>query len=296
MKKVTQIILILLSFVNNTFACSCSGREIDLPIAEFGMLSTESEKLKSFDDLIFHGTLIKEQKVELEEIRYHHTKSKTIKTELHFKIVEAYKGNYLNQGDTIIVYTQSSSDACGFYSKLNTNSIIFATSIGLGKYFTYRGDCCKSVSEADDKKRYDEYLRFIESITNKIDGIYNFKQPKTYWKLGGINDVYSEPQLTFQIKNGELHNEWKLTTKSGDIIEIGNYEAGKKIGVWKLVNINTNLYEHTTIIRTSITYKANKPILKLTEEVRRTYNYDSIPKYKDEVVRTERTEIQIIKD
>lgn len=296
MKKVNQIILILLSFVNITYACSCADREIDLPISEFGLLTTESEKSKSFDDLIFHGTLIKEQKVELEEIRNFSTKSKTIKTELHFKVIEAYKGNYLNQGDTIIVYTQSSSDACGFYSKTNTNSIIFATSIGLGKYFTYRGDCCKSVSEAYDEKRYNEYLRFIKSITNKIDGVYNFKQPKSYWKLGRINDDYSEPQLSFQIKNGELHDEWILTTKSGEVIEIGNYNAGEKIGVWRLMNIKTNLYEYTTIIKTSITYKDNKPILKLTEKIRRTYDYDSMPKFIDEVIRTERTEIQIKRD
>lgn len=292
--KYTILFLVLFIIADSPLiACSCAEREIDLPISELGLLSTESEKTKSIDDYIFHGELIFQNKVKLEIIKNLSEKNESLMTELFFKVIEPIKGENIQKGDTILVYTQSSSDACGFMTPINTKSIIFAASVGLGKYFTYRGDCCKSVSEALDKKRYDNYLEFINVVTTMVNGKYEFNQPKSYWDNGRVNETYSEPQLTFEINNGQFNGEWKLMTRSGFIIEQGKYKAGKKIGIWELKNIKTNYYEFTSIINTKIKYENGIQKHRQIEEIKRTYNFNEVSNYTDKVIRIETTEIEI---
>lgn len=293
MKGLSLILFIVFLFQVASLACSCKERELDLPIAELGLLSDDSSINTSFDDYIFQGRLVSSEKIEIDEIKDLCRKSKSYAVELKFEVVQAYKGDYIDKGDTIIVYTSLGS--CGFYSPINSNSIIFAESVGLGRYFTYRGDCCKSVSEAQDQMRYNEYKRFIEIVTNMIEGKHEFKQPNTHWNGGRINLNYTNPQLEFEIKDGEFNNLWRVALRNGTVIEEGHYRNGKRSGKWTFRRIERNFfeyYDYSTIIHVEMHYRKGKAYRKTLKELRRTYEDERIPYMIEEVRRIERTKIR----
>jgi hypothetical protein len=62
---------------------------------------------------------------------------------------------------------------------------------------------------------------------------YNFNQTRirTY-----PNQTDTISLINYKIKNGKFEGEWNLSDKSGQVIEIGNYHNGNRVGVWKIVS------------------------------------------------------------
>ena len=256
MKK-TIIILLSLFICETSFACSCSDYLIDLPIKEMGWTKSKSDRIESLSDIIFTGKLINQTEIEEEELLYQNQKSKRYRTELIFKLIKSYKGN---NSDTIVIRTNRGSDACGFGAELNTECLIFANQNGNGFYYTYRSDCCKSISKEKEEKRYNMYINFLESMTNMIDGVYEFKQTRSYWKYGGIDKIDSLDLINYTIKNGTLDGEWKITDRKGRVIENGQYSKGKKIGTWEILSIYEDECEGICTEKELIQYQNGKAI------------------------------------
>jgi hypothetical protein len=229
MKIISTIILVLSAQMG--IACSCGTTLIDLPIKEMGWTQTETEGISSMSDIIFTGVLIDERKVEesYQSLLFYETKE--TKYELIFKLIKSYKGD---QNDTIKIRTNNGSDACGFGAKKNTECLIFGAKGQSGYYYTYRSDCCKSISKEEDEKRYNKYVKFLESITNMIDGEYIFFQSRGYWR-GGYQDVSDTLEaIRYNIKNGKLEGTWQIKDRKGRVLEKGEYKNGQKTGTWKV--------------------------------------------------------------
>jgi hypothetical protein len=240
MKEGIITLLFILCIIQGGFACSCSDYLLDLPIKEMGLTQSKSEGISSLSDMIFSGTLLAYYPIEEERLDYLNKKSVQYRYELVFKLIKSYKGN--NQ-DTIRIRTNRGSDACGFDAEVNTDCLIFANQEGNGFYYTYRSDCCKSISKEQDEKRYKKYVDFLESIINMNDGEYLFKQTRSYWNGGHQNQSDTLDLISYQIRNGKFEGEWKITDRRGRIIEQGQYRNGQKIGTWKIVSIYESEYE-----------------------------------------------------
>ena len=140
--------------------CSCTDYLIDLPIKEMDLTQNETEGLSSLPELIFEGTLIDTNVI-------------NNKIDLIFKINKYYKNP---KSDTITIRTNNGSDACGFWAPLQSNSLIFSAQGKDNLYYTYRSDCCKSISQESDSTRYKKYIKFLDIITDMKDGNYIFYQ------------------------------------------------------------------------------------------------------------------------
>lgn len=231
MKIINVIILVLCAQAG--IACSCGTTLIDLPIKEMGWTQTETAGISSMSDIIFTGILLDAQKVEETYQSSLFYESKETKYELIFKLVKSYKGD---KNDTIKIRTNNGSDACGFGAKKNTECLIFGAKGRSGYYYTYRSDCCKSISKEEDEKRYNKYMRFLESLTNMIDGEYVFFQSRSYWR-GGYPDVADTLEaIRYTIKNGKLEGTWQIKDRKGRILEKGEYENGQKSGTWEVIS------------------------------------------------------------
>lgn len=229
--KILNTILFLLCY-QFVIACSCSNILIDLPLKEMGWTQTETKGISSVSDIVFTGVLldIREiQEVYQSELYY---ESNEKKYELIFKLIHSYKGD---SNDTIKVRTNISSSACGFWAPLNTECLIFGLRGNNGFYYTFRSDCCKSISKAADKKRYNKYIKFLESLTKMIDGEYVFFQSIAYWQLGYRDTVDTMEVLRYKIKNGVLDGLWQVKDRKGRILEKGEYKNGEKYGIWEVV-------------------------------------------------------------
>lgn len=246
-------------------ACSCSDYPIDLPVAEMGWMVSGS----NFSGLIFRGTLV--DYYEVKEKYYSYTDVEDIKYELLFEVTKSYKG-YAK--DTVKVRTNRRSDACGFYAPKGTECLIFANKKDNGYYYTYRSDCCKSISRAVDEKRFNKYLRFLESILQKTDGEYVFMQTRSYWQGGYINQADTLEALRYTIKNGTFEGLWKLTDRRGRVLEEGKYVNGKKVGKWKIVSFPNNDFDGPSIATEIITYKNGRPQKSKTIVEDKGYNFE----------------------
>ena len=240
MKKILLIIIVITTTVHKGIACSCGDYLLDLPIKEMGWTQSKSEGISSISDIIFSGTLLEYHPIEEERLDFLYKKTVEYRYELVFKLIKSYKGD---SHDTIRIRTNRGNDACGFGAKENTDCLIFANKNGNGFYYTYRSDCCKSISKEQDEKRYKKYIDFLESIVNMKDGDFNYKQTRTYWNGGYPNQSDTLDLISYQIRNGKFEGEWKITDRRGRIIEQGQYRNGQKIGTWKIVSIYESEYE-----------------------------------------------------
>lgn len=271
-------------------ACSCSDYLLDLPIQEMGWTQSKSARVGNPSDLIFTGTFLEAKRVQEERLDFLHRKGTQDKYELVFKLIKSYKGK---QADTIRIRTNLGSDACGFSAPLQTDCLIFADHQGNGFYYTYRSDCCKSISKAHDEKRYNKYITFLESISNMTDGNYDFKQTRTYWEGGypAQNDTFA--LLSYQIKNGQFDGLWKITDRQGRVLEEGYYDQGEHIGTWKIVSFlqgdgeaSVTKVEHlqyrdgrawkseVVIEEKAFNYHTGRAELVRRERIRKVYEYD----------------------
>lgn len=239
------------------FACSCRDYLLDLPIKEMGLTESNSDKISSMSEIIFSGTLLEYHPVEEERLDYLNKKTVEYRYELVFKLIKSYKGY---SQDTIIIRTNRGSDACGFEAKENTECLIFANQNGNGFYYTYRSDCCKSISKEQDEKRYKKYIDFLESIVNMEDGDYNYKQTRTYWYGGYPNQLDTVDLINYKIRDGKFEGEWKITDRRGRIIERGQYDNGQKTGTWQIVSIYESLFKGISTETEMVEYKEGKPI------------------------------------
>ena len=236
-----KILLALLLFLINLAeikACQCYSSLIDLPVQEMGLTQTESEKLSSFSDLIFNGSLILISKVIDKRKDAFGYETEETKLELTFKVHRNYRGE---MKDTLKIRTNYGSDACGFGAQLNTDCIIFAHKSN-GIYYTYRSDCCKSISKEYEPKRYEKYLKFFNVIIDKIDGNYIFYQTASYWNGGYVNDKDTLKAMQFSIKNGKFEGEWVIIDRLERILEHGKFKNGKRNGVWKILSFKESKY------------------------------------------------------
>lgn len=231
MKILSTIVLVLCSHMG--IGCSCGTLLIDLPIKEMGWTQTETEGISNLSDLIFTGVLIDARKVEETYQNFLNHETKETKYELIFKLIKSYKGE---KNDTIKIRTNNGSDACGFGAKKHTECLIFASKDKGGYYYTYSSECCKSISKAFEEKRYNKYIKFLESLSNMTDGNYIFYQSPSYYKGGYPDTTETMEVIRYNIKNGKLEGTWQIKDRKGRVLEKGEYKNGQKIGTWEVVS------------------------------------------------------------
>jgi len=267
MKNIVLTLLLAIN-LNVLFACSCSRGMIDLPLAEMGLLQTKTSRIQNFGDLIFVGTLL--------------SISATVETEdggfrdLTFKIKKIYKGSCT---DTIKIRTSRDGDgACGFFAPPATDCLIFTNKGRHDLYYTYRSDCCKSISKIHDEKRYLKYLQFLDAVTQGIDGNYNFFEPHSYRHLKIKNLPDTLETMRFGIKDGQLDGLWIVRGNEGNVLEEGKYVEGKKHGKWTIdsyINVK-NDYDSDLNIETEVTkYRLGKIKLQTLTIIDRQINWET---------------------
>lgn len=229
MKKYIISAVICVFCAKMSLACSCGVTLIDLPIKEMGWTQTETSGISSVSDVIFAGILLDVKKVEETRQSSHFYESKETKFELIFKLIKSYKGD---KNDTMKIRTNPGTDACGFCAPVNTECLIFASKETGGYYYTYSSECCKSISKAFEEKRYNRYIKFMESLLNMVDGEYIFYQSAYYYKGGYPDTTETMEVIRYNIKNGKLDGDWQLTDRKGRILEKGKYKNGRKEGIW----------------------------------------------------------------
>jgi hypothetical protein len=210
--------IIILLAPQNTQACSCNCFKTDVPVEEIDGLMVPKKDAPNKSALIFEGTFV------TFEIKGDHLA-------LSFEVLHYYKGK---ETATQIEILTSRGD-CGFRAKMDSKCLIFAYE-HKGSLHTYSSECSRSVSQEQEETKYTQYKRFLELITNKPDGTYQFKRLE--------NDIYSckpfrgktvpELNLQFTIKDNQLDGEWLLYNFDGTILEKGNYKKGIRFGKWTL--------------------------------------------------------------
>ena len=208
-------LLVLWAMTVKVLGCDCGFTFLDLPIAEMGWTQTESQRIEETSDLIFNGTLLAASK-QLHDEKY------GSRFDMTFKVIKYYKGEEV--ADTINISTTGSD--CAFGAKFNTDCLIIAYKNENGRYDTYGSACSKSISKSDDEKRYNRYIRFLEVMSEKIDGHYVFYQNNSYRSDERGNKTDTVEALRFSIKNKQLHGAWKLTNRHGQVLETGQYKEG----------------------------------------------------------------------
>lgn len=221
------IIIALLIFPLGMLACSCGQYQIDLPIAEMGLMGKSNNRLS---DIIFHGELIGADTITINKEKY---------WQLNFKVYKYYKGSGRNTISILAVV-----GGCYYATSMNTNNIIHAWKEKNGFWETLDSKCCKSIPELYQKERYDNHLRFLEIITNKIDGEYIFFQPNAYYENGNPQKSHNSFCISFIIKNGVFHGKWLIKNRKEEIIENGQFKNGQKEGKWYY-----NYYEDETSLK-----------------------------------------------
>lgn len=285
MKKLT-ILFLVFKISAECLACSCNEFRLDLPIQEFGLTNLEINERSDFSDLIFTGRFIQYHSIKEEKLNLNHDKSEEKKFELMFKLIKSYKGP---SADTLRIRTNYGSDACGFAAKQNSECLIFAKKGTNGFYYTYSSECCRSISKEREEKRYNRYLDFIESIINMKDGNYNFKQSKSYWDKGYPSSLDTLDLISYGIVNGQFDGEWKITDRSGLVIEQGHYENGEKEGIWIFKSsFGDDNYLGYTNETEYIKFKSGKPYKSKTiiETYTYTENFELNKKKTQKVIKT----------
>ena len=211
-----SIITLLLQQV--PYACSCNCFKTDIPVEEIDGLIIKKKDALNTSALIFEGTLVGSE-------------IKGDKFELSFEVQHYYKGE---ETATQIKILTSRGD-CGFRANKNSQCLIFAHEYK-GSLHTYSSECSRSVSQEQEETKYTQYKRFLELITNKPDGTYQFKRFKKglYSCKSPINKKIPELNLQFTIKDNQLDGEWLLYNFDGAILEKGNYKKGVRFGEWIL--------------------------------------------------------------
>ena len=247
-----------MTFTNVAVACDCGNFLIDLPIKEMGWTQTETTGISSISDIIFTGVLLDLRKVEETYQSSLSYETKEIKYELIFKLIKSYKGD---KNDTIKIRTNNGSDACGFGAKKNTECLIFGMKGKGGYYYTYSSECCKSISKTREEKRYNKYIKFLESLSNMIDGSYIFYQSPSYYKGGYPDTTETMEAIRYTIKNGKLEGDWVITDRKNRVLEKGTYKNGQKEGTWVVNSYSeSDLEEADEQVRNErIRYEHGKP-------------------------------------
>jgi hypothetical protein len=263
-------ILALVLFTEIAIACSCSTSLIDLPIEEMGWTQNETPGISSISNIIFTGVLLDYKKVEEISQDALFNEYKSTKYELIFKLIKSYKGD---KNDTMKIRTNFGTDACGFYAPKNTECLIFGVAGRFGYYYTYRSDCCKSISKAADERRYHKYITFLESLTKMIDGEYIFYQSKRYWRAGYPDNVDTLEAIRYNIKNGKLEGTWQIKDLKGRVLEKGEYKNGQKIGTWELTSFKDSdlAYFGEQLSVERISYHNGKPRKSVTHIIDRAF-------------------------
>jgi hypothetical protein len=237
MLRKSLVLLFSLISLTKLLSCQCGNYLLDLPIQEMGLTLTKTSRLASISDLIFNGTLLNTTKVtEKDAVGSEYESSKLVLT---FKVIRMYKGEMT---DTINIRTNNGSDACGFGAKLNTDCLIFARKSEKGLFYTYRSDCCKSISKEFEPKRYAKYIKFLHAVIDKIDGDYTFYQSNSYWKGGYPNKDDTLRVIQFSIKNKKFNGDWIIFDRQERVLERGKYKNGQRDSTWVVLSFNESKY------------------------------------------------------
>lgn len=273
-----SVVLLFMPF--RILACSCGTYFLDLPVKEMGLTITEAKRISDNSPIIFDGLLI-------EQDTFLNTERGYLQFKYTFKVERYYKGQ---EADTIIIFSNIGSSACGFDTKLNTKSIIFAQGSSEKGYYTWRSDCCKSIAKAFYPNRYQRYLKFLNVVTDKTDGEYIFYQSYAHFRFYDFYpaDTSNCLALHFTIRNGQFEGAWKLMNVQKDILEQGNFKNGKRHGKWQ---VNTNKSRSGEQIKQVIKFRNGKAIDTKMEVIE--YDYKSkittIKYYKNDKLRKTKT-------
>ena len=210
----------LIFFITTAFniaqACSCGEYHLDLPIEAVKATRHLATYTPNDDQhLIFHAKAISIKHVEFKNIQGY----KEMKDEITFKVFKYYQGK---NKDTIVVFTNHGSAACGFTTRINANSIIFASKNKEGFFSTWRSDCCKSAAQFDDEERYNRYLQFLTVMENMENGRYRFKQGKSFWPPESKQKVGA---MYFSIRKRKFHGKWVVMDRRARILEVGQFQG-----------------------------------------------------------------------
>lgn len=220
----TLIIFYLSTITSVLYACSCSGYTIDVPLIgemeRIELENSDSDINKNWRDIFFNGKLIKSDMIQIEgDDQIRHT----------YYVLNSYNSKI---SDTIQIYTNPTTDMCGFNEVVGGRSFI----TGLykdGRYYTYRTDCVKSVSEYYHKERYGQWKKILDAISEGRNGSHKILQPSRF-RYSKYDTIEMVPAVEFGIQEGRLHGDYTLYDRRGNIVEKGKYNLGEKMGVWQV--------------------------------------------------------------
>lgn len=69
------------------------------------------------------------------------------------------------------------------------------------------------------KKKIEEQIKFLESLSNMIDGSYIFYQSPRYYKGGYPDTTETMEAIRYTIKNGKLEGDWIITHRTNRVLE-----------------------------------------------------------------------------
>ena len=241
--SIALVTSLVLANIGTVLACDCETSRFDLPEIEL-----DDSDLTS---IVFKGVLTSSKDTSIDD--YHYVK-------YIYTVLSSYREDL---PQTIEVLTPASSDMCGFYDLVGSQSIITAY-LTNGNYRTAREDCAKSVSKHSDPKKFEQWDKFLHSIVQGRDGTYQLQQPVRYYADGYIDTVYSVPLISYTIRNSMLEGEWKLYSRGGDLIQSGQYHKGRKIGTWFYTS---SMYKVDKIIieNKTKTYSEGQLVKEITE-------------------------------
>ncbi|NJB84303.1 hypothetical protein GGR26_000048 [Lewinella marina] len=242
------ITIFILNCQGLLYGCDCSTSVFDLPAI--------NEYNSSSNKILFKGILVGAKD-----------------TIINGDYLVAYKydsiTNYsMEHNGSLLIFTPASSASCGFEDQIGSKSIVSAYRDD-DRYFTYREDCTKTVSEHSDPKKFQQWNKYLTSVSTGVDGYYEFKQPTKYYDGGTIDTSYKAPLLEYTIQDGTLNGSYSLYSRTGILIETGKYIEGKKYGTWVYREVQDNI-DHVVEIVTTSKYHDGRVMEELTK---RTYKY-----------------------
>lgn len=211
------VALIILVINHHAHACSCDCFQTDVPVEEIEGLVIK-KKSDFISSVIFEGVL-KQSKTQAEQLQ------------LTFSVQYYYKG----QQTTTEIDILTSRGDCGFRAPIGDTCLIFGYEFN-GELHTYSSQCSRSVGQTNQQEKYTRYKRFMEIITKKPDGTYQFSPLKKdpYVCKTSKSQITHPVSLIFNIKENKLDGEWVLYNFDGAIIEKGQYKQGIRTGEWML--------------------------------------------------------------
>ncbi len=203
-------------------ACSCYGHALHLPLGEMGLLDgIRGGDFRGPTDLIFAGTVV------LTTYETNHREGYSVQeVRLRFVVEKVFRGM---AGDTIEVLTARGGDACGYYAPEGSTHVIYAMRDRRGAFYT--SHCHPNLDTERTPAAFTEIFDFLSVLADMRDGHYWYARPMC---AGGSGHPL-DPRVVdaeFGIKDHQFHGYFRINDKSGESVEEGVYDRGKRTGPW----------------------------------------------------------------